>query len=329
MTQSLSAGLTVAQKYGRWGQSGPSYNPPERLFIGLMGRKGTGKTSLFLDHPGALIINMDGSSTPRHSDSDPPPQCQVWPTKGPDGRMVGPDGKPFTLDWAALIDLKTRLLEAAANNEPRPQTLVFDSIKSWQRITQNHVLSQAQALGISRDDKENWRNLQGQSAYAVTYDLMVDFSVELNQVGGYGVVWILHANTVHERMGQVGGEEIKKSRTVLSASERFFGRIDGYMDLIVSMEIASIASTTGSKPKTVMIDGKERVIPGTGTTITRREVRVLRSTKDTDSDDPTRYLLSRRVPLPDPLELQFPGAWESFSAAYRKGIKIKETNSNA
>lgn len=325
-SQTLAAGVSIPQSYGRFGASGANQvTPLDRALIMILGFKGEGKTSLFQHNPGALIINADGSTAPRPrlkpGEVFVPPKAQVWPARDPKtGLMVGVDGKPMTLDGAAVMALKNTLIEAAEKNLPRPTQIIMDSVTAFVRLFKNYIVDQSVALGISREAKENWRNLQGQSAYDVLYDLMVDFTVDLWS-HGYGVVWPVHLQDARIRVPGQDGQVLTVPGTEMALTEKFLARITPYMELIGRVERRRRTETTTVIQKIPIGGGKFTEVPKPVHTVV--DERVLRFTALPNSEENHERILTSRFPMPAEIVLGST-PWDDFKAAYDKAAATIE-----
>jgi hypothetical protein len=311
--QTLEAGLSPSQKYGSYGTSSSEQPDLESMFILVIAKKQAGKTSLFLDNEAALIINADGSSAPISSATSPVPKAQFWPGRNRAGQFVDPQGKPMVISGAKIMELKDRLIDAAVNNKPRPRQLVFDSITTMIGLFKDYILEQSVSLGITKDTKENWKNMDGRSAYDVLYDILISISVELWQ-HGYGVVWVVHLSEVHDKILLADGRELTRDRSVLSISESLLRRASPYFELIIHMEKKREESTDNT-PEVREINGKKVNIPRSKSV--SRDVRVLYFKGDPASSEPQFALPASRVPMPDKLVISSEGrSWQELKSVY-------------
>ncbi len=327
--QTLSAGQSIAQQYGSFGASGgevTGFPELDRLFMLFMGRKNSGKTTLLEDNPGVLVLNFDGSTIPVAAPGLPRPQAQFWPIRSASGAFSDASGKAINFDFEAAIGVKDKLIEAAKKDLPRPKLISIDSVTAALRMAKDYIVDQSVKLGISKDKKEAWRNLNGQSAYDVLYDLLVDYSIELWQQGGYGVVWNVHVSDIRQTTtvpDGAGTREITRDRQMLSITDKFLTRIAPYFEMIVNVERKK-EETTKKVMTPRMIDGKTVNIPSESTVV--RDAMVLTFKGDPAQDEPQLRLPMSRVPMPESIRLYPTEAspWAGFKAAYnvaRSSIK--------
>jgi len=187
----LASGPTLQTKYGKLGGfTGTMVAPAERITAFIHGVPGCGKSAFLQSHPDAFIFNFDNSST-----VTPTAKAAIWPGRDPDsGRPIGDDGQPFVLNWPAAQAKINLLKELAVNNQPRPSTVVFDSISAWVQLLVAWVPANAVSLYLRSAEKgpvDSWRALDGKAAWTAVYDLIYAAIAELQNCG-YGVYVIGH-----------------------------------------------------------------------------------------------------------------------------------------
>lgn len=292
-TQTVSSGKTAAEQFGTFGvRDHTEVVSPRHMFGAIVGVGGAGKTSLFLDHPGALVLNFDVHGIPRPSPESPAPRCAFWPVMNAKGQCIDEDGKPFRLCWKSWQSLKKRLLRAAANDEPRPETIVFDTLPS--------------TVPLKRDDYAieqghlKWNDLpEGKprmKAYGNIYDSYPEEIMEL-RYAGYGVFILAHLLTQYFETDT--GMELQVSHNI---PDKIFLRLFPLLEFLACVEM----QWTTEYPK---VDGKPDYSKGV-----KVPKRYLVNLSEKLSQDLTRS----RIALPDKIELPATGAWDVFEAAYMK-----------
>lgn len=187
MSNTLAHGTTVAQRYeGLGGHTGPMRSPLHKQLGLVFGFAGAGKSFLLEDIPNSFAFNTDISDT-----ANPAPRTVMWPGKDPvTGRALG-DGGPIVLTQELIqgkVDILKRL---AAENKPRPDTIVFNSVTSWLQIINDYILRNAQAIGLSKGVITELNQLNGPARYGYLYDLVLRTVVDLKSAG-YGVILVAH-----------------------------------------------------------------------------------------------------------------------------------------
>lgn len=292
-TTTLASGKTATEKYGAFGvRDHTDVVSPRFMFGAIVGPGGSGKTSLFVDHPGALILNFDIHGIPRSAPDAEAPKCAFWPVVNTKGQCIGEDGKPFRLNWKSWEALKVKLLRAAANDEPRPETIVFDTVPATVRLKQ-----EAYALdnGVT-----NWNALpEGKprmKAYGCVYDSYLEDIFEL-RYAGFGVFFIAHLTTQYFETDT--GMDIHVTHNI---PEKIFQRIFPYLEFLAAVEMRTIKTYP-------IVDGKKDF-----SNPVKTPARFLVNLSDKLNQDLTRA----RIALPAEIELPATGAWDVFEAAYNK-----------
>lgn len=296
-TQTLAAGTPLTEKYGKWGVRGHTeVVDPSRMFGAIVGEGGVGKTTLFLQHPGALILNFDLHSVPRSAPDAPPPLCAFWPAISRGGQPLDTDGKPFRLAWPHVERLKEELLVASVKDRPRPETIVVDTLYPTIKLKQE---AYAKDKGY-----DSWNEMpEGnprKKAYGNVYDSYVDFVMDL-RYAGYGVYIIAHILTHY-----YDTDEGTKIRVEHNIPDKVFGRLFPLLEFLGAVEV--VWETVYPKdPKTgkVKYDSKDK---------TKIAHRYLVNMSERFSKEMTRA----RVALPSRLLLEKDKEWPIFSSAYLK-----------
>lgn len=292
--QTLASGPTVAQNFGNWGtvpQGGTSSAPaPHRAFCLIMSDEGKGKSFLASDIPGALMLNFDltGYATKR--------RAQVLPVLNQDGIVTVANGSKFKWTLEYLDKFRNELVQAAQNNQPRPSTIVIDSLNSLLRTYLNHY-----------GDKI------AMSDYADVYDGVREFCLTLRDAG-YGV-WVLS----HFQMVKVKARDAKIGDPPLlerqvSHPDKLHLRLHPFVEYCGEIIIEK-RTREERKPRLVMVNGKE-VQSGIETKVVTDDIRFI-------TFDPSRYdkILKSRVQFPDGrVELSSEHPYDSLYNAYLTSI---------
>ena len=285
-----------SSEYGQFGVVGHNeVTGPAHHFGAYVGEAGVGKTSLYREHAGALILNFDLHSTPKPTATASPPLCQVFPVIDAEGRTLGMDKKPIKggCTWQMFEDLMALLIHAAHADQPRPQTIVIDTLAATLPLKKKR---QAE-IELKRDNAE-WTDIPGgnptKSAYGRMYDSYVPMVMNLRQAG-YGVHILAHIVTSLIPINDDGD-----TRTVTSHNipDKIFGRLFPFLEFLGCLEFVNefeaLKDTKGN-----LVFGKK--IPK----------HYLVNLSDKLASD-TRS----RVALPERIELPPTNAWQAYEAAY-------------
>ena len=170
--------------------------PPENMVAVVLGKPNSGKTSFLASCDEALIINLDGSSTPGVNQ----PRAMFWPGMNSEGELVIPDpanpddpdkGEAVTLTWELVKAMESYLHHLAKEGLPRPRMIAIDSIARAIDLAQDYVVRYAQELSIAREPVTHFNQLNGKAAWDVTYREVVDMIKRLKN-SGYGVYLVVH-----------------------------------------------------------------------------------------------------------------------------------------
>ena len=176
-TQDLAVGKTGAQKFSGLGFSGQRMvHPPGQLLGLLVGMPSAGKSFFVQSNPNAFIINTDGTST-----TNPNPQACMWPGVTPNGEPMDVGGSKMVLTWDAILEKKKQLIHMSETGQPRPQTIVLDSLGPSIQLMKDWVTKKA--------GRENWKELDGRRAWDDVYDGLLRFSLDLRR-HGYGFFYV-------------------------------------------------------------------------------------------------------------------------------------------
>jgi hypothetical protein len=275
------------------------------LYVGL---RGSGKTSLYREHAGALILNLDLHSTPKPAPDAPPPKNQVFPIVDRYGRIRGATGELLPrIRWQHFEDVIEQLLLAAQKDHPRPQTIVFDTIPASLALK---LKRQAEIdLGnplAEFDDIPGGRPTQG--AYGRTYDTYLKMAVDL-RTAGFGVHYIAHIATERIPLGEGkdGEPQGYKLMTGHNVPEKIFKRISATLEFLACIEqVEEVAPSVDAKGKTTY-----------GGRVKKRYL-----TNLSEALDDAEKSSGARIQLPGPIELPPYNAWQAFEAAYLKAAGV-------
>lgn len=187
MSNTLAHGATIAQRYeGLGGFTGTMRSPLHKQFGLIFGFAGAGKSYLLEDVPDSFTINTDISDT-----ANPAPRTSMWPGKDSvTGRALGDSG-PIVLTQELIQGKVDVLKKLAAENKPRPATIIFNSVTSWQQIINDFILRNAVGIGLARTTVSELNQLNGPARYGYLYDLILRTVVDLKSAG-YGVILVAH-----------------------------------------------------------------------------------------------------------------------------------------
>lgn len=295
-TQTLASGKIPAKdQYGKFGiRDHDEVVSPRFMFGVIVGEGGCGKTTLFLDHPGALIINTDLHSIPKDT-PDAKAACAFWPVINKKGQCIDEDGKPFRLSWNSICALKDRLLKAAANDQPRPETIVLDTLPPTVMMARH---SYALSKGYT-----DWDSMPGgnftRKAYGVVYDGYIDFVQDL-RYAGYGVFIIAHLLTQYFETDE--GMKIQVSHNI---PDKIFLRLFPTIEFLGAVEL-QFEKVYDKKPDGTTQFDKFKRVPH------RYLVNMTDKMKNKDQPGMTRA----RVALPEKIEIKPGSGWASFEKAY-------------
>jgi hypothetical protein len=298
--QTLTAGTTIASKYGRLGgRVGKMVAPPWAIMAFLIGFPKTGKSAFLQSYEDAFIFNLDCSSTTTET-----PKAALFPWIGPEGRPTGDDGNPVALDWGEHVLPKINILiELAKNREPRPRLVAFDSLTACVSLLQKYVVKHSVPLGLSREVAAQWRDLHGPAAWDAVYGIVADTMVTLH-AHGYGVYIVGHITNAKIPLG----EDKYKIQPELTITDRFYSRLFPYFEMVAAVTVREVTEVLEREIKAV-IRGVEKVEKRKETiNVSKRFL----SVDDTD----LQGLLGRRVKIPGSIELPPLDAWKTFEKVY-------------
>lgn len=303
--QTLARGSTISDRYGALGgHTGPMVAPPSKISAFIFGLPGDGKSNLEQSNPNAFIFNFDSSST-----TTPDPRAVIFPGVNPiNGRLVGDAGRDVVLTMD-LVNSKIEILkELAAKDQPRPDTVVFDSLSTWIYLLVQWIPLNAKKLGIATENKDEWKYLDGRAAWDTLYTTIISTITNLRNAG-YGVHVIGHIVNAKIPLN----ENQFVMRPELTITEGFWKRLYPLFELSALVYRDQVTESFTEEVRDVVRD----------------EVKISKRTK---TRSVTKHFLTvsklelagiakSRVRLPERIELPESGAWEAFEKAYIEAIK--------
>jgi len=299
----MAVGTPLTKKYSRLGGSvGRGILSPTRITAFLMGLPGEGKSYLIQSCPDMFIHNMDCSSTTTKT-----PQAQLFPEIQDDRIVVSP-GSREVYAYEHVRAQNKILLDLSKENDPhRPAAVGFDSLSAWIRMLMHWCVRNAQTLGLSKDPVDNWRQLNGMSAWDLIYNEIVDTIVDLRNAG-YGVYVIGHIVNATIPIG----ENMFVSKPELTITDNFWKRLYSVFELS-ALVCRSETDVTTEKEQIITVRGQE--IKKTRHEVTREQVYTL-----TVNKAELAGLTKSRI-LKQPIILPKVGTWEAFETAYRNAAE--------
>ena len=250
MTHSVTHGSTVASKYAGLGNAVTTGRTTPARMLGLVvGEAGCGKSFLLQSHPGAYILNLD--ETPAVCGTS---EAVMFPTPGPDGRSVDERGSPVVLDWAALEAKQKVLIELAKNNQPRPETVVIDTLGAAIRLLRPHI---AKIYG-----RERFTDVDGRLGWERLFDTLIEFGTTLRR-HGYGVYYIAHLSRKHVPLSE--NQNVEEYKILISDGlyARMFPMFDIVIPITAQWDIKEITrdqeANVGGKVVTRKVTSQEKV----------------------------------------------------------------------
>jgi hypothetical protein len=303
VTQTLEGGgKKLADNFGAFGmKSWSEVTGPRHFFGSLVGEAGVGKTDFFRGLEGCLILNYDLHSMPKPAPDAPPPLCQMFPVVNAEGQLIGPDGKAVTsaVTWGMYQDVIDALITAAHKGNPRPTTLVHDTLAPT-------VYMKKQAFAKEKGF-EDWNDMPSgkpmMTAYGKVYDTYPKLMYDLKQVG-YGNWIIAHILTQH--VEQEGGGA--KSLVTHNIPDKVYLRLFPQLDFLGAIE-HKVETINAVDDKGVMQYG-----------VRKEPRRYLVNLSDKLSNEMSRA----RVALPDRIGPLPSGGFQMFEDEYLKAAGISK-----
>jgi hypothetical protein len=215
----------------------------------VVGEAGCGKSFLLQSHPGAYILNLD--ETPAVCGTS---EAVMFPTPGPDGRSVDERGSPIVLDWASLEAKQKVLIELAKNNQPRPETVVIDTLGAAIRLLRPHI---AKIYG-----RERFTDVDGRLGWERLFDTLIEFGTTLRR-HGYGVYYIAHLSRKHVPLSE--NQNVEEYKILISDGlyARMFPMFDIVIPITAQWDIREITrdqeANVGGKVVTRKVTSQEKV----------------------------------------------------------------------
>lgn len=304
--QTLERGSPLAARYGRLGGlTGKMDVYPGRTTAFIVGLPGEGKSAFLQSNPNAYIFNLDLSGTTSST-----PKAALFPGVNLEGQPVSTSGS-VVLTYQTILEKIAILHEMAAKNEPRPQTVVFDSLASWINLVRAYITENSVALGISANPVTEWRHLNGMSAYDTLYDMIVNTILSL-QRSGYGVYVVGHI--VNARVPV--GEDRHKTKPELTITDNFWKRLYPIFGLVLYVYADYVPVERTRIIKQPVRGGGTQDIP-IRETVTER--RFFASVTKQDYTGLTKS----RPRLPDVIPLPSDDAWASFEKIYNDAMSVQ------
>lgn len=298
----LAHGQTVQQKWGRLGGfTGPQILDPALMSAFVFGLPDSGKSAFLQSNPDAWINNFDGSSTTAAD-----PVAVRWPGVDPStSMMIGDDGRPMVLTYEKVMEKDKLLIELATSGQPRPKTIVDDSLSTLLPLVRDYVVRKSTSLGISKDPVENWRQLHGPAAYDAAYEIVVNRIQSLKNAG-YGV-WLI---------GHMALEKIPIGEDRFVQAFGFtFG--DGLWKRLFPLFEFSACVVAEDTTEMTTTEEEIEMRPGVKVKKTRQVPNPVRKVRVVTKRHDIKGMTKSRTNF-DQFELPRKGAWAAFAAAYRR-----------
>ncbi len=255
------------------------------------GRPGCGKSTLIHSNPKAFIFDpeMGGNTV-----DDPRAICF---TPDPDST---PEGDTATAYMTMMDTLIARRKKGAKDIE----MIVFDTLDELIEIFLRDF-----CLKHTLEDPLDYRSGEGNAYSIVRRDVfgMLDRAYK----AGFG--WTVLAHVTPKTIRHAGEERIVLS---LSVSDSFRNALFRKCEHMMFMEYHT--KSVPGEAKTITLNGKSRVIPGTPTQV---ECRILKTKPGGLWRGETTNEVKVRVPFPDATEIPQIGGWKVVSSAYDVAIK--------
>jgi hypothetical protein len=304
----IAGGRHPMAKYANLPGAIPSISrPAESIKAFIMGRPNTGKTAFALSHPNGYHLNLDLTSN-----VSPSPTCLSWPELSPEGLPIH-NGSPLTLEWDPIQSLLDTLISLAKNNQPRPQTIFIDSLSALLRYLRAWLPPNAPKVGISKEPKVNWNDLNGESAYDWLYWKVINIIESLSS-SGYGVYVFAH---VGDKTVPVGDRLTSAVR--LTITDNFWSRLFDLFEFtgatttkMISSQIEEVITIPRSSGPPIQKKGKK--------TVTRKAYFLCPYLPELGP------ILKSRVYLPPEIELPHENSWTTWSRIYKEGSVLGKSN---
>lgn len=216
MTHTLATGKTVASKYPSLGSPVVAGRVPIGRMLGLVvGEAGAGKSFLLQSNPNAFIINLD--ETPAVC---PTSEAVMFPTPGADGRAQDERGNPIVLSWKLVEEKHKQLIDLATRNQPRPETVVIDTLGAAIRLLRPHI--------ASLYGREKFTDVDGRLGWERLFDTLIEFGASLRR-HGYGVYYIAHLSRKHIPLSEQ--QHVEEYKILIS--DGLYARMFPMFDIVI------------------------------------------------------------------------------------------------
>lgn len=311
MTQTLSSGLTSAQKLGlTLGFSDEASGKPEPLAgtIGLLKYGGAGGSHFSQSIPGAFILNADHTPVVHN-----PLRATMWPFVL-NNRALEPDpaypgdiskarnikmvwDKPFSEagDNMGVMGKVAQLVELAAQNKPRPTAVVIDTVDAMVDCIQPWL--------AQRFNKAEFADL-GETGWTRRISQFFDRLYWPLRWAGYPIILIIQIYdepiTVPGPGGQGHATKIIPNTPLLS--EKFAKRLRDICNVVAKIEPYEEAGGE-------MVNGK-------WINAKKRGWRMVFRDPVMENVDSNERVLKARVGLPDWIDITGNDPWQKYATAF-------------
>jgi len=286
----MAAGLTRSTAYGPLigYTGGRSFVPLSKCSGIILGLPYTGKSELVQSNPRAYIINTDLSGTSGLSTP-----AMIWPMVNQDNQPLDDSGRPFIMDWSHIETKLQILRDLSRNNQPRPATVVFDSMATTVKLLIDHYLKSK--------DATDWGAIDGRAGWNWVYSKAESLITDLKR-HGYGVFFTVHMTNTKVRLN----EDRFAIRPELTITDNFWSRIHPIVEVVMCVRTA-IENQTITTPITTMVRGQPYV--ENRTSVVERTVHYV-----TFNEEDVRYICKVRTaqPLPNRIPLGRSNSWGSL-----------------
>jgi hypothetical protein len=302
--QQLASGTPIQNKWaGLGGHRGRMIAPPGKIAAFIFGLPGEGKSAFLQSNPNAFIFNLDASST-----TTPNPQATLFPGIDPStGQLIDDAGRPIVLSYDHIQAKEKILLELAAQNQPRPETVVYDSLSAWVAMLVQWIPANAHKLGIASEPKSDWKALHGPAAWDALYSMITTTITKL-RAAGYGVYVVGHV--VNAKIPLEENRFVVKPE--LTITDGFWKRLYHIFELS-ALVCAEPVTETYDHVQTATIRGVEQK------SVTKRSREVIRHSLTVNKLE-LAGIAKSRVKLPDRVTLPLDNGWAAYEACYQTAI---------
>jgi hypothetical protein len=286
--QTLAHGTPQMARYeGLGGISGVNaISPPGKCIACVVSKYGQGKSAFFQSHPGAYILNIDGTST-----TCPGCPATLYPyVDEKSGMIVGDDGRTLLLSIEKIEEKIAILKKLSVENRPRPDTIVIDSYTLLIPMLQVYITR----LG----GKTHWKDLHGPAAWDDLYNWLLNTMVSLRH-HGYGVIMSVHIVTEEIPIGENKTIQVP----ALNAAPGFYKRIMGIFEWVGEIT-----------RRTISVDVEDPRFPGTKRVVKQERQTAFIRVNAPELEDICKF----RVRIPGEVEIPLGRGWAAFEEAYKK-----------